>query len=100
MGKKLTFTVSEKNTPNGILLIVTDTNLIGKSFEEKNTQLDLTKKFYSGEEKTVEEVKKLFKNAYIIHLTGENSVTLGQEMSLVQKIITVDNVPHAEVLLE
>lgn len=93
------FIVSEKDTPNGIILVVTDKGLVGKIFEEGNKQLDLSKKFYQGELKNEEEVKKLCKDSYIIHLTGEKAVSLGKKIGLVKKIITIDNVPHAEVLL-
>ena len=39
--------------PDGRSVIaVCDSNLLGKKFEEKNLQLDLTADFYKGSEKT------------------------------------------------
>jgi len=96
------FIVSEKITPQGLLLVVTDFNLVGKVFEEGRKQLDLSKQFYQGEEKSEDEVKKLFGKAYVIHLTGEKAVDLGVKLGLVDKdkILLIKDVPHAEVLLE
>jgi hypothetical protein len=94
------FIVSEKETKNGLLLVITDSDIINKTFEEGKKQLDLTKKFYVGNEKTEQEVKDLIKTAYILHLTGEHAVKLAHSLGLVEKVITIKNVPHAEVVLE
>jgi hypothetical protein len=96
----MAFIVSEKNTENGLLLVITDSELVGKIFEEGKKQLDLSKGFYQGEEKHVEEIKELVKKAYILHLTGKNSVELGKSLGLVERVIVIDNIPHAEVLAE
>ncbi len=92
--------VNTKSTPEGLIVIITDSDLVGKKFEEGNKQLDLTKKFYQGEEKSVEEIKELINDAYVLHLTGKEAVALGKELGLVEKVITIDNIPHAEVVME
>ena len=91
--------VNTKSTPEGLIVIITDSDLVGKKFEEGNKQLDLTKKFYQGEEKSVEEIKELINDAYVLHLTGKEAVALGKELGLVEKVITIDNIPHAEVVM-
>jgi hypothetical protein len=91
--------VNTKNTPEGLILIVTDSDLVDKKFEEGNKQLDLTKKFYLGEEKNIEEIKEMLNDVHILHLTGKEAVALGKELELVERIITIDGIPHAEVLL-
>ena len=52
---KMNFIVAQKQGPHGIILIVTDKDLIGHLFSEGNKQLDLTKEFYHGEEKNKEQ---------------------------------------------
>ena len=96
------FTINEKKTEHGLLVIITDSNLIDKKFEEGKLQLDLTKKFYSGEEKNKEEAIEIIKRARHLHLTGENSVSLGINLNLVdrQTILEVSGIPHAEVVIE
>lgn len=83
------------------VLAVCDSNLIGKKFEEKDLQLDLTSRFYKGEEKNKEEILNLFKTASIINLVGEKSVELGIKAGIIETnhIIKIKNIPHAEALL-
>ena len=94
--------VSIKQGPHGSLIIITDNKIIGKTFSEGKLQLDFTKKFYQGEEKTGQEVKKLMLEAQHLHLSGEKTVALGVELNLVDKerILWVKGIPHAEVVVE
>ena len=93
--------VSQKESPEGLLVVVTDSGLIGKKFEEGNKQLDLTKEYYLGEEMSKDEVKKLIKIARHIVLTGKESVAVGIEMGLFlsESILYVEKVPHAQVVI-
>lgn len=93
------FIVSRKETGHGLLVVVTDKDILGKTFEEKKRQLDLAKKFYQGDLKSKEETKKIIVDARHVHLTGKGAVAIGVEMDLVdpEKILYVQNVPHAEV---
>ncbi len=96
------FIVAQKNSTHGALLVVTDFELIGKKFEDEKLQLDLSKPFYQGEEKSKEETKKLIEKARHVHLTGKNSVCLGVEMDIIDgnRILMIKGIPHAEALLE
>ena len=82
------------------LIVVTDSNIIGKIFSEGNKQLDLTSEFYKGEEMDNLVVKELILGIRHIHLTGKESVAIGVEMDLVDasRILYVENIPHAEVV--
>ena len=97
----MTFIVSEKKCPNGLLLVITDQDLIGKKFEEGKLYLDLTTEFYQGKEMNKEEVKELLTNARDIHLTGKESVALGVESEIVssERILWIQGTPHAEVVV-
>ncbi|MBI4983526.1 DUF424 family protein [Candidatus Woesearchaeota archaeon] len=96
------FIVAEKKTPHGILLVITDANLLGKKHEEENKQLDLANKFYLGEKKNEKEIATLLNTAYILHLTGTKAVELGVKSGLIDKrrTITIRGIPHAEAVLE
>ncbi len=95
------FIFKEKKTPHGLVMIITDTEIIGKKFETDKLQLDLSKEFYTGIEKTKEEIKKKLKKSYVVHLTGKRAVNLGIEIGIVDagRILIVDSCPHAEVWL-
>lgn len=97
----MVFIVSEKEGQNGMLLVVTDKDILYQKFTEGNKQLDLTKSFYRGEETSKEKILKLFLEARDIHLTGKHSVGLGVESGYVdtEKILYVQKVPHAEVVM-
>ncbi len=96
------YIVAKKQSQFGMLVVITDADIIGKKFEEDRLQLDLTKKFYHGEPKNKEEVKKIMMTARHLHLTGKKAVAIGVEMDLVnpKKIIFIDKVPHAEIMNE
>ena len=93
-------TVAIKESPLGMLLVITDSLLLGKKFEEGRKQLDLSKDFYQGEEHSAKEVQKLIIKARHLHLTGKEAVALGIELDLVESrnILYVQKVPHAEVV--
>ena len=99
--KQMKFIVSEKIGPHGKILVVTDSEIIGKKFEEGNLQLDLTQNFYKGEEVNEEEIKKIIHRFQHVHLTGKNAVALGLNLELInnKKILYVNNIPHAEMVV-
>ncbi len=96
------YIVGVKQSQFGLLVVVTDADIIGKKFEDEKLQLDLTKKFYQGEVKTKEEVKQMMMAARHMHLTGKGAVAIGMEMDLVdpKKIIFIGKIPHAEIMNE
>ena len=95
------FVVAEKQGPHGLLLVITDQDLLGKYFSDQKAQLDLTKPFYKGTENSKEEVKQKIHTARHLHLTGKESVALGIELDLVEArgVLWVQGVPHAEVVM-
>ena len=95
------FVVAERPSPHGLLLVITDKDVLGKMFEEGRVQLDLRKEFYQGEIKEKEEVKKLMLKSRHLHLTGKGVVALGIELGLVQRgrILLVQGTPHAQVVM-
>lgn len=93
------FIVAEKHSAHGLLLVITDEDIMGKKFEEGKKQLDMAAKFYLGEKKTKEEVKKLVPTARHLHLTGKHIVAMAIELDLVEpgQILWIGGVPHAQV---
>ena len=96
------FIVSEKKVSGRLMLIISDKDIICRIFTEGRKQLDMAKEFYQGEERKEEHLAKKLKEAYIAHCTGKNSVALGVKLGLINedKILIVDKVPHAEVVME
>lgn len=96
------FIVVEKQSENGLILVITDEDILNKTFEEGKKQLDLTKGFYQGEKRNKEEVIKKIRTARLLHLTGKEAVSLGIELNLIdlKQILIIQDIPHAEVVLE
>jgi uncharacterized protein len=96
------FVVSLKKTENGLLLVVTDQELIGNKFVEGRRQLELTNEFYLGEEMDQEKVTSLFSSARHIHLTGKRAIELGINLGFIdgKKVLIIHNIPHAESFIE
>ena len=84
------------------LAAICDNNLIGKKFEEKNLQLDLTSNFYKGEEKSEKEVINLLKGCHLVNIIGEKSINLAIKLGIADKnkIIKIKGIPHAQAILE
>jgi hypothetical protein len=94
----MTLIVSEKQGPHGLLLVVTDKDILGKQFEEGKVWLDLTKKFYEGEEQDKEYIKNKITDARDLHFTGKEAIAMLVELDLInsERILWVQGVPHIQ----
>ena len=79
------------------ILAVADKELVGKKFEEGELCLDVTERFYGGEEKTEEEIISLMKESQNINLVGEKAVALGIKAEIITQdsVIKIKGIPHA-----
>jgi len=87
-----------KTKERQMLLVVCDSDLIGKKFEEGGSQLDLTSNFYKGKEKSNQEISDLMRNSYMINIVGENSVKLAIKEEIIdsKSIRKISNIPYAQ----
>ena len=83
------------------IVVIIDSNLVGKKVEENNRQLDLTAEFYKGEETDDEEVKNIVKGVYILHIVGRESIALALKEGWIDEanIIQIKGIPHAETMI-
>jgi hypothetical protein len=83
---------------NRILLAVCDKDLIGRKFESKGVQLDLTTSFYLGTSLDKKDAIAVLRNAQIINVVGEKSVRLAVEAGVVDSscVRKVGRIPHAQ----
>lgn len=96
--KSHTFIVKQHSSPHGIVVVITDSEILGKKFEEGKLQLDLSKEFYKGEEMITEEILKILQKSYVVHLTGLHAVEIGVDLGIVdpERILIIQGIPHAE----
>jgi len=85
-----------------LILALCDTNLIGKTFEDKTGYLNLKSNFYKGDETSEEVIVDLFKQVYIVNAVGKNSVNLLEKENMVSKnqIKYIQEIPHAQVVVD
>ena len=86
------------STPNGNMLAVCDSNILGKVFEEENIQIDLSARFYQGEKLSIEKIEVLLKDCYVVNAVGKNSVDLLIRKNLVEKcnVRVISGIPYAQ----
>ena len=88
-----------KTSEGRTVLAVCDSDIAGKVFEEGEKQLDLSSGFFKGEEMSDERILELFKVVNIVNLNGEKAVELGKNAGIVDKVIIVEGIPHAEAVI-
>ena len=96
------YTVATHKSIHGLLIVITDTEILGKVFSEGKRELNVTGKFFEGEEKGKEEVIILLRQGRHLHLTGKNIVELARNLELIDvaRILWVDGIPHAQAFCE
>ncbi len=101
MNSKKKFMFKEYNSTHGVIMVITDIEIIGKKFEDEKLQLDFSKKFYQGEKKNEQEIIEKLKKGYIINLNGTNSTNIKLNLNIIskEKIVTVNQIPHAQAYL-
>jgi hypothetical protein len=84
---------------------LTDSDLIGKSFEEGIKTIKISENFFKGDEKTegeiIEILKDLNKEDAIFTIVGEKSIECALKAEIIKPegILTIENIPIALGLL-
>ncbi len=83
-----------------IILAMCDNNILGRKFEEKGLQLDLTSDFYNGKEEPEERLNLLIKAASILNFVGKESVSYGIKQGVVDRgnVGKIKGIPHAQAV--
>jgi len=84
-----------------VIIAVSDSNLIGKTFEEGKRQIIIRPNFFQGDEKTKEEIIEILidmnKEDATFNIVGQESISCALEAGIIQEhgIIKIDNIPMA-----
>lgn len=84
-----------------VLVAACDTDLLDKTFEEKEICLTITKEFYDDLRGDEELLKKYLARATIANLVGPRVINCTLKLGLIAKenILKIDGVPHAQFLI-
>ena len=87
------------------IIIICDSNLIGKKLEQGEFQLDLKENFFEGDEKskqeTIDIMRDMAQEDATFNIVGQESTDTALEAGIINKegIKTIQDIPFALVLL-
>ena len=84
------------------IIAICDEDLIGKTFEENDLQLQVSERFYKGEKTSESKILEEIKEADYVNIVGKNSINFGIKNNLISKsnIITIQKIPHTILILK
>ncbi len=84
------------------IISICDKNLIGKKFEDKDLQLDVSELFYKGQDFSEEKTLEVVKDADSLNIVGEESIRFALKNKLIDEtsIIRIKKIPHAIAILK
>ena len=93
----------ERDTPEGLLVSVCDTDCLGETFEDGPVSLDVTEEFYGGdeaEEADEAQVVDSLRRAVTANIVGERAVGVAVDAGIVdeERVLEVDGTLHAQLL--
>ena len=82
-----------------VLVAACDKEVLGKRLKHGNTEIEVSKTFYEGEEVSEEELQKALEAATIANLFGEETIKCAIKCGLIDpnSVIMIDCVPHAQI---
>ncbi|ELZ07008.1 DUF424 domain-containing protein [Natrialba aegyptia] len=92
--------VTERQTPEGLLVAVCDSDILGETFEAEDLSLTVTDEFYGGDEVDEETVIDSLARADVANIVGTRAVSLAIEEGFVDEanVLDVGETRHAQLL--
>jgi len=83
-----------------VVVAACDRSVHGKTFEEGNLVLRVTKEFYGSELVGEDEISSLLARATIANLVGEDIIAHAIKIGIIepQNVLKVEGVPHAQMV--
>ncbi|SDX76859.1 DUF424 domain-containing protein [Halobellus clavatus] len=93
----------ERQTPEGLLVSVCDSECLGETYSEGDVSLEVTETFYGGE--AADDVGEAavidsLTRASVANIVGERAVSVAVEAGIVDedRVLVVDGIHHAQLL--
>lgn len=92
--------VNERETEEGLLVAVCDSDVLGETFETGDISLTVTEDFYGGDEVDERSVVDSLARATVANIVGARSVALAIEEGFVDEanVLEVGATRHAQLL--
>ena len=92
--------ITERETPEGLLVSVCDSDVLGETFEDGAVSLTVTEEFYGGEEVSTETVIDVLSRATVANIVGTQAVQVAIEAGIVDEanVLQIESTLHAQLL--
>ena len=92
--------VNERQTEEGLLVAVCDSDVLGETFEEGQFSLTVTEEFYGGDEVDEGAVVESLARADVANIVGTRAVALAVEEGIIDEanVLEVGGTRHAQLL--
>src|SRR5512137_3033245 len=89
-----------KKMGENVVLAICDCDLLGRTLREGKIVFHIKDEFYKGRKATVEEAVGLINNSTIVNLVGKTCVEKAKREGYIhpEAILTIDGVPHAQIV--
>jgi hypothetical protein len=94
----MTLLLSERETPEGLVVAVCDETTLGESYENGRVSLTVTEEFYGGEAADAETVLAALARAETANLVGEEAVETAIDGGFVdpENVLELNGTVHAQ----
>ncbi|MEY7849339.1 DUF424 domain-containing protein [Natrarchaeobius sp. A-rgal3] len=92
--------LTERETPEGLLVAICDDDVLGETFEEGELSLTVTEEFYGGESVDEAAVIDSLARATVANIVGTQAVELAIDEGIIQaeNVLEVEDTLHAQLL--
>jgi len=87
-------------TKDRIIIAICDENIIGKKFVDGEYILEVSERFYKGERKSEEELKKILESYENVNLAGKKTIEFALKLKVIneESVIKIKGIPHAQII--
>lgn len=92
--------VNERQTDEGLLVAVCDTDILGDSFEDGDVSITVNEDFYGGTERSEEAVVSALQRATVANIVGTEAVGLAVDHGIIEEenVLEIGETQHAQLL--
>jgi hypothetical protein len=92
--------LNERETDEGLLVSVCDTDVLGETFESESVSLTVDEGFYDGQEADEQAIVDSLARCSVANIVGTDSVALAIEHGFVdeENVLDIDGTRHAQLL--
>ena len=99
----MTLLLTERETPEGLLVSVCDADVVGETFAEGDVSLTVTEEFYGGEAATEADeaaVADALGRAMTANIVGERAVAVAVAAGAIDEhtVLDIDGTRHAQMV--